>query len=207
MVRPTTARPWRTSSAATVELSTPPLMATAMGAVSGMHGDSAQMRHGRLRRASTSASTCSAVLERPSENRMLARARSADRPDGGEHVRGRDGAAGAGRAGGDGEAAQVERDHQGLAIDAVEIDVAGVGRAIPARAVDAGAGNAPRARRSPGGRAARRDARLRPPGCGPPVRPRRRRRRCPERSRCPAGGRARDGRRRSSGARRVPLRT
>ncbi len=45
-------------------------------------------------------------------------------------------------AGGNGEAAQVERDHQRLAIDAVEIHVAGVGRAVPARAVDAGAGNA-----------------------------------------------------------------
>src|SRR5437588_398052 len=43
MVRPTTERPWRTRSAATVELSTPPLMATAIGAVSGMHADSAQM--------------------------------------------------------------------------------------------------------------------------------------------------------------------
>ena len=44
MVMPTTVRPSRTSMAATVELSTPPLMATAMGN-SGMHGDPAQMRH------------------------------------------------------------------------------------------------------------------------------------------------------------------
>ena len=41
-----------------------------------------------------------------------------------------DGAARAGRAGGDGEAAQVERDHQRFAIDAVEVDVAGIGRAV-----------------------------------------------------------------------------
>src|ERR1019366_4914355 len=44
MVMPTTVRPSRTSMAATVELSTPPLMATAMGN-SGMHRDPAQMRH------------------------------------------------------------------------------------------------------------------------------------------------------------------
>ena len=73
---------------------------------------------------------------------MLERARSAVRPMAVEHVRGRDGAAGAGRAGGDGEAAQIEGDDHGLAIDAIEVDIAGVGRAIPARAVDAGAGDA-----------------------------------------------------------------
>src|SRR5260370_18491085 len=44
MVMPTTVRPSRTSMAATVELSTPPLIATAMGS-SGMHGDPAHMRH------------------------------------------------------------------------------------------------------------------------------------------------------------------
>src|SRR5678815_989037 len=53
MVSPTTLRPSRTKSAATVELSTPPLIATAMGCsdmhcsdmnCSGMHGNSAQVR-------------------------------------------------------------------------------------------------------------------------------------------------------------------
>src|SRR3954447_19632393 len=42
MVMPTTLRPSRTSMAATVELSTPPLMATATGN-SGMHRNPAQM--------------------------------------------------------------------------------------------------------------------------------------------------------------------
>src|ERR1017187_2914820 len=49
MVNPTTVFPWRTSSAATVELSTPPDIATAMGALlessSGMDGNAAQVRH------------------------------------------------------------------------------------------------------------------------------------------------------------------
>src|SRR5579883_935603 len=45
MVRPTTLWPWRTSSAATVELSTPPLIATAMGVGSGMDGDPAKVLH------------------------------------------------------------------------------------------------------------------------------------------------------------------
>src|SRR5437762_6280456 len=44
MVMPTTVRPSRTNMAATVELPTPPLMATAMGN-SGMHRNPAQMRH------------------------------------------------------------------------------------------------------------------------------------------------------------------
>src|SRR5581483_11039300 len=38
---------------------------------------------------------------------------------------------------GDGEAAEVEGDHHGLAVDAVEVDVAGVRDAMPAAAVDA----------------------------------------------------------------------
>src|SRR3954454_18999775 len=49
MVMPTTERPSRTSIAATTELSTPPLIATAMGrskmGTSGMHGNPAQMRY------------------------------------------------------------------------------------------------------------------------------------------------------------------
>src|ERR1039457_1604136 len=108
MVMPTTVRPWRTSIAATVELSTPPLMATAMGN-SGMHRNPAQMRHAGA--------------------------------DGLEDVGGREGSAGTGRAGGDGEAAQIEGDDHGFAIDAVEVEIAGIGHAIPTRSVDAGAGN------------------------------------------------------------------
>src|SRR5262252_6961775 len=45
IVSPTMGWPWRARSAATVELSTPPLMATAIEA-SGMDGDSAQVRGG-----------------------------------------------------------------------------------------------------------------------------------------------------------------
>jgi len=49
-----------------VELSTPPLMATAMGA-SGMYGDSAEVRHRALQRLHQGV-TCSAVLPRRGKN-------------------------------------------------------------------------------------------------------------------------------------------
>src|ERR1700674_37246 len=128
MASPTTLRPWRTSSAATVELSTPPLMATAMG-VSSMHGDSSQVRHrgfqgfeerihlfGRVGAAQGKSDTGARPLRR--------------KPHGGENVGGRYGAARTGRARGDGEPAQIERDHQRLSVDAVEVNVGGIRSAV-----------------------------------------------------------------------------
>src|SRR5437660_5674064 len=140
MVRPTTERPWRTSSAATVELSTPPLMATAMG-FSGMHADSAQVGDAGLDGVDERVHLLRGVGAAEREAHAGA-GTVVGEADGFEHVRGSQRARGAGGAGGDGEAAQVERDHHSLAIDAVEVEVAGVGHAVPARAVDACAGDA-----------------------------------------------------------------
>src|SRR5689334_6329097 len=140
MVRPTTWRPSRTRSAATVELSTPPLMATATGA-SGMHGDPAQVRHGRFDRLDEGVHLVSG--SEAAERKTNAGAGPFRRePDGGQDMRRRDRAARAGGAGGNGEAAEIERDDQGFAIDPVKVDVGGVGSAGRARAVDAGIGNA-----------------------------------------------------------------
>src|ERR1017187_5073355 len=171
MVMPTTVRPWRTSMAATVELSTPPLMATAMGnsvltfgttvthsgttppirswlrseshaaaVCSGMHRDPAQMRHAGADGLDERVHLRGGVAAAQRESHAGAGAEVAQ-ADGPEHVRGRERSAGAGRPGGNGEAAQVERDDHRFTIDAVEVDIAGIGHAIPARAVDAGAGN------------------------------------------------------------------
>src|SRR6516162_66865 len=138
---PTTARPSRTSRAATVELSTPPLMATAMGCCSGMHGDSAQVGHGRGDRVGERVDLFGGVG--PAEREAHAGAGAVGvHSDGGEDMRRGDGAGGAGRAGRYGETAQIERNDHGLAIDAVEVEVAGVRDAAPAGAVDAGAGDA-----------------------------------------------------------------
>jgi len=86
MVSPTTLFPWRTSSAATVELSTPPDIATAIGAPwlgtsSGMdrNRNAAQVCH-RGFQSGGEPIHLGGVLARPSEKRMLARARSASRP-------------------------------------------------------------------------------------------------------------------------------
>src|ERR1022692_2989667 len=150
MVMPTTVRPWLTSMAATVELSTPPLMATAMegelaGGVpsgsacptatamgcSGMHGNPAQMRHAGADGFDERVHLRGGVAAPQGEAHAGARAIIGE-ADGLQHVGRREGSAGAGRAGGDGEAAQIERDHHGFAIDAVEVEIAGVGHAIPA---------------------------------------------------------------------------
>src|ERR1039458_2926760 len=155
MVMPTTVRPWRTNMAATVELSTPPLMATAMGGElaggsacptstamgnSGMHRNPAQMRHtgtdGLDERVHLSDGIAAAQGEAHAGASTIVR-----EADGLQHVGRREGSAGTGRAGGDREAAQIEGDDHGFAIDAIEVEIAGVGHAIPARAVDAGAGN------------------------------------------------------------------
>src|ERR1019366_6320264 len=173
MVMPTTVRPWRTSMAATVELSTPPLMATAMGnsvltfgitvtysgtttplrswlrlrdrtsetVNSGMHRDPAQVRHAGADGFDERVHLPGRIAAPQGEAHTGARAVIAQ-ADGLQHVRRRDRARPAGRPGGDREAAQVERDHHGFAIDAFEVKIAGVGHAIPARAVDARAGNA-----------------------------------------------------------------
>src|ERR1035441_5537807 len=155
MVMPTTARPWRTNMAATVELSTPPLMATAMGGElaggsacptatamgnSGMHRNPAQMRHAGADGLDERVHLGDGIAAPEGEAHAGARAIVRE-ADGLQDVGGREGSAGAGRAGGDGEAAQIEGDDHGFAIDAVEVEIAGVGHAIPARAVDAGAGN------------------------------------------------------------------
>src|SRR5271157_1677485 len=108
MVNPTTGWPWRTRSAATVELSTPPLMATAMGG-SGMYGDSAEVRHGALERVYQCIHLLGGVAAAKRKTHAGARA-FRRKTDGGEDVRGSHGAAGAGRAGGNGEAAEVQRD-------------------------------------------------------------------------------------------------
>ena len=85
MVRPTTVSPRACSMPATTELSTPPDMATAMVRMSGIRGRVLAGAR-RLRcathsaNASTSASTCAASLERPSETRRLERACSRVRP-------------------------------------------------------------------------------------------------------------------------------
>src|ERR1039458_2922021 len=136
MVMPTTVRPWRTSIAATVELSTPPLMATAMGN-SGMHRNPAQMRHAGADGLDERVHLGGGIAAPEGEAHAGARAIVRE-ADGLQDVGGREGSAGAGRAGGDGEAAQIERDDHGFAIDAIEVKVAGVGHAIQARAVDAG---------------------------------------------------------------------
>src|SRR5450759_4289591 len=184
MVMPTTVRPWRTSMAATVELSTPPLMATAMGNSvltfgitvtrsgtttplrSWLRSEPPALASGVAIRGRTSETVCSGMHRNPAQVRHAgadgfdervhlpggigAAERKAHagpgavvtQADGLQHVRGRERSAGAGRPGGDREAAQVERDHHGFAIDAVEVEIAGVRQAIPARPVDARAGNA-----------------------------------------------------------------
>src|SRR5260370_19119458 len=139
MVMPTTVRPSRTSMAATVELSTPPLMATAIGN-SGMHGDPAQMRHAGADGFDEGVHLLDGIAAAEGEAHAGAGA-AVTQADGLQNVRRRERSAGAGGAGGGFRAAEVEGDHHGFAIDAVEVEIGGVGHAIPARPVDAGAGN------------------------------------------------------------------
>ena len=161
MVRPMTVRPWRASSAATVELSTPPLMATAMGALRHRTGNPPQMRDRRGQRLHQRVHLLGRVGAAQRNAQAGARALGGD-PHGGQHVRRRHRPARAGRAGGNGEAAQIERDHQRLAIDAVEVHVGGIGRAVPPRAIDAGVPGMRSSTPLPAGRAARPDARHSP---------------------------------------------
>src|ERR1022692_2807168 len=110
---PTILWPWRTSSAATVELSTPPLMATAMGAGSGMDGNSSQMGYRGFQRVHQGIH----LFGRggAAEGEAQAGARTVRRKSqGGEHVGWRDGARRAGRAGRHRESPQVERNNHGF---------------------------------------------------------------------------------------------
>src|SRR4029077_18727756 len=139
MVMPTTVRPSRTSMAATVELSTPPLMATAMGN-SGMHRNPAQMRYAGSDGFDQCVHLTRGIGAAEGEAHAGASAIVAQ-SDGLQHVRGGERSTGAGRAGRNREAAQNESDHHSFAMDAVEVAIAGVGHSIPARSIDAGTGN------------------------------------------------------------------
>src|ERR1035441_6519748 len=140
MVMPTILWPWRTSSAATVELSTPPLMATAMGAGSGMYGYSSQMGYRRFERLQQGIHLFSRGSA--AEGKTQAGAGAVRRKSqGGEHVGWRDGARRAGRARRHHESPQVESDHHGFSIHSIEINIAGIGRPIGVPATDAGAGD------------------------------------------------------------------
>src|ERR1017187_2418335 len=121
MVMPTTVRPSRTSMAATVELSTPPLMATAMGD-SGMHRDPAQMRDAGADGFDERVHLRGGVGAAEGEAHAGAGA-EVTQADGFQDVRRGERSARAGRPGGDGEATQVERDDHGFTIDAVEVDI------------------------------------------------------------------------------------
>src|SRR5262249_20222219 len=122
MVIPTIGRPWRTRSAATVELSTPPLIATAMGS-SGMHGNPAEMCYRRANRLDQRIDLLRCV---PAAQRKTHAGTGAviSESDGSEHVRGRERTARTGRARRDSEAAQIERNDHRFAIHAVEVDIA-----------------------------------------------------------------------------------
>ena len=159
-------------------------------------GDGALLRHVRKSaedelltrsKASASASTCSAVLLRPREMRRLARALSAVSPSA---VSTCDGVIAPEEQADPVETAKPrrsQRNHHGLAIHAVEADVGGVGRTVPAAAVHGCAGDMVENRvfqpvaQTGSGVPIRRQA------CGWPVRRRRRTRRF--RGRFPVPGR------------------
>src|SRR4051812_41740695 len=130
MVIPTTVRPSRTSMAATTELSTPPLMATAMGC-SGMDGNPAKMRHARRDGLDQSIDLFHRVGT-PQRKPHAGTGAIVSESDGLQDVRRRERATGTGRPCRHCEATQIERYHHGLTIDAVEINVARIGYAIPA---------------------------------------------------------------------------
>src|SRR5690349_20807648 len=108
IVMPTMEWPCRTRSAATVELSTPPLIATAMGS-SGMHGNPSQMRDRCADGLGERVDLLNGVAAAEGETHAGAGAVVGE-ADGGEDVRRSEGAAGTGRTGGYGKAAEVERD-------------------------------------------------------------------------------------------------
>src|SRR5438876_11775393 len=110
--------PSRASSPATVELSTPPLMATAIG-FSGMgwcqRRNLAQMRD-RIHHCLNERVHLLLGI-RPAEREPDARTRPLRRqPDGKQHVRGLDRPARTGRAARDSESPQIESDDHGLAL-------------------------------------------------------------------------------------------
>src|SRR4051794_20690933 len=137
MVSPTMRSPRECSRAATVELSTPPDIATAV-MESGMDGDTAQLaRAGRdcvdqrvylldgVRTANGNTKTGSSVVTAE--------------PDRGQHVRRLGSAARTCGPARHGVAPQVERDQQGLRVDPLEDNVGGVRDARRLRAVHTGA--------------------------------------------------------------------
>lgn len=135
---PTMLAPSRFMSPATTELSTPPLMATAMRGVSGIDGGEPPEVSGRGRDGVDERVDLFdgvAEAEREADGRLGLFAGEAD---GGEDVAGFDGAAGAGRTAGDGEAAKVERDDHRFAFDASEADVRCIGHAGGVGSVDDG---------------------------------------------------------------------
>ncbi len=137
MVSPMTCSPARCSMPATTELSTPPDIATAIGRLTQAYAGASFLRcatHSTT--ASISASTCSAVFDRPSEKRTLDRACSLRQADRRQHVRRLGRAARARRAARHRESLEIERDQQRLAVDSVEADIRSVGRPRRARAVD-----------------------------------------------------------------------
>ena len=213
MVIPMTRWPSRISMPATVELSTPPDMATRM--VSGISSVVRLPARSAFRR--DTAKMSDAVDDGVGESVYLFHGvgcaeRDADRraglavaqADGAQHVRRFDRAARAGRSAGNREAAEVERDNQRLAFDEIETDVAGVGNPRTRYAT-----LTPRFARTTRSeyctlQAVSQRSQIGSAG-GSRLLPHRGE--TPEHSRCRRGGRARDGRRRESGRARVPLRT
>src|SRR5260370_42452225 len=133
MVMPTTVRPSRTSMAATVELSTPPLMATAIGN-SGMHGDPAQMRHAGADSFDEGVHLLDGIAAAEGEAHAGAGA-VVTQADGLQNVRRRERSAGAGGAGGGCQAAEDLGDHHGLVMPGVEGRGGVCGHAVPSGAV------------------------------------------------------------------------
>src|SRR6185295_19544544 len=133
MVRPMTGRPRDASSAATVELSTPPLIATAIGravfAESGMgfrnRGDFTKVGNRLFDGIGKHIHLLAGVAL--AKRKANARARLVGRQsDGGQHVRRLYRSARAGRARRNGESPKIERDHQRFALYSVERNVGGV---------------------------------------------------------------------------------
>src|SRR4051794_11455725 len=117
MVRPIILWPSRARRPATVELSTPPLIATAMG-LSGMCGSQWRNFSEVRNRAGYGVDEGVHLLRcvRAAERKANAGAGAPlSGADGEQHVRRLDRAAGARRAAGHGEPAQVEREDHGLA--------------------------------------------------------------------------------------------
>src|SRR5579872_1235682 len=148
MVRPTTGRPWRWSMAATTELSTPPDIATAIGATafggSGMYhdrGDFSQVRRGLCDSFDQRVNLLGRVVaaQRKSETPAGLRARE---PNGQQDVRRLDGAARASGSAGDGKSLEVEGDNHRLAFNTIEGDTGCIWNARRGRGVDVNAWDA-----------------------------------------------------------------